>query len=314
MLDIKKFSDPLITAKGEERAYVDLNKLDTLWINTGTLCNIECSNCYIESSPKNDQLTYITKDEVRNYLDEIEQQQLGTREIGITGGEPFMNPDILDIIELCLQRDFSLIVLTNAMQPLQRARIQNKLIELNDQYKEQLTIRVSVDHFQPELHEQERGKGSWAPMLKGLQWLSDNHFSMDIAGRTRWQEDEERLRAGYAALFGQYNIHIDAYNKKQLVLFPEMQEDKDVPEITTACWDIINNKPENIMCSNSRMVVKRKGESKPAVIACTLLPYESEFELASTLKESSKRIYLNHTYCASFCVLGGGACSVNESH
>ena len=52
----EKFTDPYVTAKGEERGFVDLTSLDTLWINTGTLCNIECVNCYIESSPRNDRL------------------------------------------------------------------------------------------------------------------------------------------------------------------------------------------------------------------------------------------------------------------
>lgn len=51
---LKKFDDPDMTAKGERRARVALHALRTLWINTGSLCNIECRNCYIESSPEND--------------------------------------------------------------------------------------------------------------------------------------------------------------------------------------------------------------------------------------------------------------------
>ena len=54
-----KFSDPEITAKGEKRARVALAGLRTLWINTGSLCNITCRNCYIESSPENDRLAHI---------------------------------------------------------------------------------------------------------------------------------------------------------------------------------------------------------------------------------------------------------------
>ena len=52
---MKKFENQKITAKGEPRASVKLNKLKTLWFNTGTLCNLTCDNCYIESSPKNDK-------------------------------------------------------------------------------------------------------------------------------------------------------------------------------------------------------------------------------------------------------------------
>ena len=57
-LDPAKFRDPFVTAKGEPRARVALGRLDTLWINTGTLCNLACKSCYIESSPVNDSLVY----------------------------------------------------------------------------------------------------------------------------------------------------------------------------------------------------------------------------------------------------------------
>lgn len=49
-----KFQDPFVTATGETRASVALTNPQTLWFNTGTLCNIECANCYIESSPTNE--------------------------------------------------------------------------------------------------------------------------------------------------------------------------------------------------------------------------------------------------------------------
>ena len=81
------------TAKGEKRASVGLDRLTTLWINTGTLCNITCRNCYIESIPSNDRLEYITAKEAAAFFDEA--KALGTREIGFTGGEPFLNPDFL---------------------------------------------------------------------------------------------------------------------------------------------------------------------------------------------------------------------------
>jgi MoaA/NifB/PqqE/SkfB family radical SAM enzyme len=155
-----------------------MEQLETLWINSGTLCNIECANCYIESSSKNDRLAYITYDEVCKYLDEIQTKKIGTKEIGITGGEPFMNRDMIKIMTECLQRGFNLIVLTNAMQPMQRKPISNALLELNKKYAHQLTIRVSVAHFKKETHEEERGLGTWPPMLKGLKWLSDNNLQL----------------------------------------------------------------------------------------------------------------------------------------
>lgn len=304
------FIDPLKTAKGENRAYVYMSGLKTLWFNTGTLCNLACVNCYIESTPKNDRLVYLTHDEVKGYLDEIRDDKISTDEIGITGGEPFMNPAIIPIMEECLKRGFKLLILTNAMRPMMKCEAE--LLRLKEQYGEQMTMRVSIDHFKRELHEEERGLRSWEPMMKGLQWLSDNDFTLDIAGRTRWGEQENELRQGFDAFFKKHNIKINALDKKQLMLFPEMDENAEVPEITTACWDILNIDPEDMMCASSRMVVKRKGDENPSVMACTLLAYDQQFNMGETLKEASQSVYLNHPHCSKFCVLGGGACSVSD--
>src|SRR5258708_9676196 len=111
-LDPAKFRDPMVTAKGERRASVRLAALRTLWFNTGTLCNITCRNCYIESSPRNDRLVYLGLDDITPYLDEIARERLGTQEIGFTGGQPVMNPPILVMLEECLARCFRTLVLT----------------------------------------------------------------------------------------------------------------------------------------------------------------------------------------------------------
>jgi uncharacterized Fe-S cluster-containing radical SAM superfamily protein len=306
-LDPAKFKDPAKTAAGETRASVTLDKLHTLWINTGTLCNLTCVNCYIESSPRNDRLVYITGPEVASYLDEIEALALGTTEIGFTGGEPFMNPDIITMIDDVLSRGLRALVLTNAMRPMRRH--ETALLGLKERYGEALSLRVSIDHYSQQLHETERGPNSWAPTLDGLSWLARNSFRIDVAGRTQWGESEDSMRTGFAQLFTDHDIPIDASDPVGLVLFPEMDEREDVPEITEQCWDILGVSPGDVMCASSRMVVKRKGAEKPAVLACTLLPYDEEFELGESLGEALGAIPLNHPHCAKFCVLGGGACS-----
>ena len=306
-LDPAKFRDPHVTAKGERRAAVALKALRTLWLNTGTLCNLTCRNCYIESSPFNDRLEYLAAAEARRYLDEIQECGLPTEEIGFTGGEPFMNPDLPAMIEDALSRGFRVLVLTNAMKPMMKR--QAPLLALRQRFGERLTIRVSIDHYAETLHQLERGKRSWKPMWEGIDWLVRNGFSLRIAGRTVWTEDEHALRQGYARLFAERGIALDAHNPAQLVLFPEMDERIDVPEITTACWGILHRSPDAMMCASSRMVVKRKGAERPAVVACTLLPYDPQFELGATLAEAAGEVKLNHPHCARFCVLGGASCS-----
>jgi hypothetical protein len=306
-LDARKFRDPLMTAEGERRAGVALGALRTLWFNTGTLCNITCANCYIESSPRNDRLAYLGHAEALAYLDEIARDRLPTEEIGITGGEPFMNPEILPIVETCLARGFRVLVLTNAMRPMQI--LATPLADLNRRLGARLTIRVSLDHHTRELHEAERGERSWEKTLAGIAFLAANGFNLAIAGRANTGESEAMLRRGYAALFRRLGLALDADDPAQLVLFPEMDARVDVPEITEACWGILHKSPDEMMCASSRMVVKRKGAERPAVVACTLLPYAPEFELGATLADASGTVQLNHPHCAKFCVLGGASCS-----
>lgn len=305
----EKFSDPLVTLKGEERALVALSHPETLWFNTGTLCNIECVNCYIESSPTNDRLVYITADEVSAYLDQLEERAWGVREIGFTGGEPFMNPDMIEMARRALARGYEVLILTNAMRPMMRKSVRAGLETLQSEFGERLTLRVSLDHWDPVRHDEERGAGSFAKTIEGMRWLRDSGIRMAVAGRALWHESDATARAGYAGLFTTEGFDIDASNPGQTVLFPEMDETADVPEITTACWGILGKSPESVMCSSSRMVVKRKGAIAPSVAACTLLPYDPEFDLGATLEDAERPVRLNHPHCAKFCVLGGASCS-----
>ena len=304
-----KFQDPFVTAKGDTRAHVPLSDPQTLWFNTGTLCNIECENCYILSSPTNDALVYLTADEITDYLDQLEDRNWGVREIAFTGGEPYMNPEMNEMTRRCLERGYDVLVLTNAMMPMQRKKVKEGLLELNAAYPGKLTMRISVDHWSEELHDKERGKGSFGKTITGMEWLSENGFTMAVAGRTVWGETDADSRQGYADLYATHGFDIDANNPGMTVLFPEMDETVEVPEITTDCWGILSKQPTEVMCSNSRMVVKHKGADAPSVIACTLLPYEKEFDMGRTLEEAEKSVQLNHPHCAKFCVLGGASCS-----
>ena len=310
---LEKFADPDWTATGEPRARVALRALETLWFNTGTLCNIECRHCYILSSPTNDALAYLTRPEVESYLDEIAALGLPTSEIGFTGGEPFMNPDIIAMAQAALERGHRVLLLTNAMRPMMRPRLRKGLAGLAARFGGRLVLRVSLDHYTARRHDAERGPGGFETTLAGMRWLRDAGLRLAVAGRTIWGEDEAAARAGYAALFAREGFAIDAANPSQCVLFPEMDETAQVPEITTACWGILGKSPDSVMCAPARMVVRRRGAARPAVLACTLLAYDPRFELGATLAEATSgpggEVALNHPHCAKFCVLGGASCS-----
>jgi hypothetical protein len=240
------------------------------------------------------------------------------REIGFTGGEPFMNPDIMEMLGDALTGGFSVLVLTNAMQPMLRPRLREALLALGDAHGSRLLLRVSLDHYTQELHDTERGPGSFAKTVEGINFLAREGFNLALAGRTCWGESEEAARQGYAALIAQRAWPVDAYDQASLVLFPEMDVHADVPEITEDCWGILGKSPADMMCASSRMVVKRKGADAPVLLPCTLLPYDRAFEMGETLEEAARAdggmfekgaVKLCHPHCAKFCVLGGGSCS-----
>lgn len=301
------FLDPFVTLDGSERASVGMTALETLWFNTGTLCNLACSNCYIESSPLNDRLVYLSHDEVRNFLNDVNAGGHPVRQIGFTGGEPFMNPDIIPMLSECLSRGYNVLVLTNAMRPMMRWTL--PLEKLSNLYGRKFSVRVSLDHYSRSRFEAERGNGSWLPTMGGIKWLAGAGIDMHIAARKFDGEDEESIRLGFNHLFDELGIALDAMNASALVVFPEMDQKLDVPEITKSCWQTLNVDPADMMCATSRMVVKEKGNDHPHVMSCTLLPHEAEFQMGARIADALGPVQLNHRHCATFCVLGGGTCA-----
>lgn len=300
-----KFKDPFITADGKTRASVTLKELSTLWFNTGTLCNLTCENCYIESSPKNDSLSYLSEKDITPYLDEIQELQLPTKTIGLTGGEPFLNPHIQEILRAILSRGLEVLVLTNAYRVLDKHRqfLKDQLIKSG----ELLKLRISLDHYTCDLHEKERGRGTFSKTLETLKWLAEDGHHLSIAGRSLGSEDQSEALQGYSQLMK--DCGVGELSSEKLVIFPEMSPMKEVPEITTDCWGILNKTPEQQMCASERMIVKRKGQDSCLVLPCTLLAYDPQFELGTTLASAEETVQLNHPYCAQFCVLGGASCS-----
>src|SRR5260370_700304 len=170
-------------------------------------------------------------------------------------------------------------------------------------------LRARLDHSGGAVHAAEAGRRSWPPTIDGLLWPAANGFRLSIASRRLAGEAEAEIRRGFAALFAELGVAIDADDPLALTVFPEMDAAVDVPEITEACWGLLGKSPEDVMCASSRMVVKFKGAARPTVIACTLLPYDPRFDLGPSLAGALGQVALNHPHCAKFCVLGGGACS-----
>src|SRR5215813_3563380 len=120
---------------------VPLSHLDDLWFQVaGTLCNLECRHCFISCSPHNQNFGFLDLDTVRRYLGE--SVWLGVKEYYFTGGEPFLNREMVEILELTLQYGPA-TVLTNGTLFKDEGLARLARAEAASPYS--LEFRVSID-------------------------------------------------------------------------------------------------------------------------------------------------------------------------
>ena len=186
-----KFSDPDVTAKGERRARVGLAGASARCGSTPAACATSPAAIAISTRAPTTTGSLISP-APRRPPSSTRSRAIAwpVREIGFTGGEPFMNPDIIDMLGDALSRGFSVLVLTNAMQPMLRPRIRDGLTALRDAHGNRLALRVSLDHYSRELHDTERTAGlvrqdGRRHRLAGARRLHPGAGGADLLGRER---------------------------------------------------------------------------------------------------------------------------------
>jgi MoaA/NifB/PqqE/SkfB family radical SAM enzyme len=145
----------------------ELKSLDTLWFQVGgTLCNLACTHCFVSCSPTNHTHEFMGLSEVLRYLEEA--ARLGVREYYFTGGEPFLNPEMEEILAATLARGPA-TVLTNGLllDPERCARLK-RLAEASEY---SLDLRVSMDGYDAASNDPIRGAGTFARILDGIRNL-----------------------------------------------------------------------------------------------------------------------------------------------
>jgi hypothetical protein len=135
----------------------------------------------------------------RSLYDEIAVLGLGTVEIGFTGGEPFMNPDLPAMMAAALERGFSVLVLTNAMRPMQRPRVKAELHRAEGAPRP--PPPAAGEPRSPRAGAARAASAGPAPGSRrspGSTGWPANGFAIAVAGRTCWDEPAAAARAGYA--------------------------------------------------------------------------------------------------------------------
>jgi MoaA/NifB/PqqE/SkfB family radical SAM enzyme len=142
-----------------------------LWIYTNYDCNLRCRYCVARSSP-NVPRRAIGLANVRRLIQEADE--LGFAHSFFTGGEPFLLPDIYEMLAYSSSRMLT-TVLTNAML-LHGARLEKLMSVAN----ERLIVQVSLDGGRPEDHDAYRGAGSWARAVDGIRRLQASGFRVRL--------------------------------------------------------------------------------------------------------------------------------------
>lgn len=168
--------DPLPGAVEDERP------LGTrVWLYTNFDCNLQCDYCCVRSAPTAPRRE-LGLDRVRRIAGEA--AALGVREFFITGGEPFLLPDIADIVNACAEVAPT-VVLTNGM--LFRGP---RGALLSSMPTARVAFQISLDSATPELHDRHRGPGTWRRAVEGIELARAAGFRVRFAA-TVGTDDEE---------------------------------------------------------------------------------------------------------------------------
>lgn len=291
------------TPQGAPRGYIQPGALRELWFHTGTACNLACPFCLEGSKPGDHRLEQLSLAEALPWMDEA--VNLGVAQFSFTGGEPFINRDIIQILSAALARRPAM-VLTNGTRPLHKRW--DEIAALRDA-AHPLRFRVSLDYPDPARHDAERGEGSFALALDALVRLHGAGFAISIARQMEAGEDTPAVEEAFRAIFREAGLPADLHQ----VAFPNFygpgSHPGGVPHITEDCMTRYHTEASRtaFMCAFSKMVVKTGGRTR--VYACTLVDDDPDYDQGDSLVEAAeRRVMLAHHRCFS-CFRYGASCS-----
>ncbi|HKI33389.1 MAG TPA: radical SAM protein [Gemmataceae bacterium] len=280
---------------------VPLAHLDHLWFQVGgTLCNLECRHCFISCSPHNHSFAFLDLDTVRRALDE--SVRLGVKEYYFTGGEPFLNRDMVAILELAL-RYGPATVLTNGT--VFKDEWLERLAKADAESPYSLEFRVSLDGFTAAMNDPVRGPGTFDRAMRGVRQLVAHGFLPIITvTRTSDDQDDGELFRGFVRL-----LRENGCDRPRIKVLPTLRigaeenrqrgyrdEERVTPEMMEG-FDL-----GKLICHHSRVVTDR------GVYVCPILIEAPDARLGDTLQEALRPYPLRHHACST-CYQYGALCS-----
>ena len=286
---------------------VGLKRLETLWFQlTGTLCNLQCTHCFISCGPKNKTHEMITVDTIQWYLKE--PSTLGVKEFYFTGGEPFLHPQIVDVIKETLNFGTTTI-LSNGTLITQKVAQEFNQISRISKYK--LEFIISLESPVEAENDQIRGHGSFQRAIKGIQALLHAGFNPIIttADWTKYGKFAKETDADFRSLIGSLRAPQLRLKKLPLVLLGRSAElirpYHEDEQVTEKCFD--NYDVNNLQCATSRIVTSK------GVFVCPILINDQKAWMGWTLNESLKSYMMESPACYT-CRTSGLTCKNDDSH
>ena len=280
---------------------VALEALDTVWFQVaGTRCNLSCSHCFISCHPKNDAFGFLSLAEVRRHLAEAER--LGVREFYFTGGEPFLNKEMVPILEAALAIAPS-TVLTNGTV-LKSAWLERlRAAEAAGPYS--LEFRVSIDGPDAATNDPVRGEGTFEKALRGVGQLVEHGFAPILTMTRIWDEGED---AAVLAAFT-WRLREVGYERPRIKLLPRLRIGAEAER--TEGYDATERVSREMMVGfDARQLVCRSSRcvSDRGVHVCPILLEADDGLLGDRLDSALQPFALSHGACYT-CWQYGSICS-----
>ena len=278
-----------------------LEALDTLWLQvTGTLCNIACLHCFISCGPKNHQHEMLTVEQVRNAL--AEAKKLGVREYYFTGGEPFLHPDIRELITMTLEQG-PLNILTNGILIDEEMAIWLGETFLTARYS--LDLRVSLDGSTAADNDKVRGKGTFNRIIAGIERLARHGINPVITvTEVRPEMGQPQARTAFMEFVRSLGL-----NKPRLKFLTPFLIGREVRRTRGYTddellheGDLFPGEEQKLQCSSCRMV------TDDGIYPCPLLINVPGAKMGETLVDGLQPIKLAWQPCYT-CHIFGVTCS-----
>ncbi len=285
----------------DQAPVVHLAHLDDLWFQVaGTLCNLTCKHCFISCSPHNHRFGFLSLQEIETYLEQ--SVRLGVKEYYFTGGEPFLNPDMVPILERTLDYGPA-TVLTNGTV-LKDAWLE-RLARAEERSTYSLEFRVSIDGFTAASNDPVRGEGTFDRAMSGVRQLIRHGF-LPIVTVTRIDDDkdDEQVFQGFVQ-----TLRAHGYARPRIKLLPTLRIGAEAdrargyrPEerVTREMMDGFDQ--DQLICNHSRIVTDR------GVFVCPILIEAADARLGDSLEASLTGYGLRHQACYT-CYQYGSICS-----